>query len=214
MSKVNPVSKFTFDTEFRAEGDLVSNAARARQRKVYAQDEIDQMCAKARAEGIKAGQVRAAEAIAAATEALIGALKGALADTHEEIEALRRDAALIAFAAARKLAPVAIAALPAGDVEAALREAIHQAIGEPRVILRASPCVVETICGKLEEIAREEGFEGRIVAKADAGIAGADCRIEWRGGGAERSLSVLENTVGDLIVRRFSQTSHPSIVKG
>jgi len=30
------LQQFTFDTEFRVEGDLVSNAARARQRKVYA----------------------------------------------------------------------------------------------------------------------------------------------------------------------------------
>ena len=31
-----PGAKFTFDTEFRSEGDLVSNAARARQKKSYA----------------------------------------------------------------------------------------------------------------------------------------------------------------------------------
>ena len=121
---------------------------------------------------------------------------------------------MIAFAAARKLAPVAIAALPVGDVEAALREAVHQAIGEPRVVLRASQGVIEAISEKLAEIAHEEGYEGRIVAKVDPGIAGADCRIEWRGGGAERNLSVLENTIGDLIVRRFSQSSNTSIVKG
>jgi len=145
MSNTPSSSKFTFDTEFRVEGDLVSNAARARQRKVYAQEEIDHMFSKARAEGAKAGMVRAAEAIAAATTALAGALRTALVETHTEVEAIRRDAAMIAFTAARKLAPVAIAALPAGDVEAALREAIHQAIGEPRVVLRASQGVIEAI---------------------------------------------------------------------
>jgi flagellar assembly protein FliH len=214
MSNTPSSSKFTFDTEFRVEGDLVSNAARARQRKVYAQEEIDHMFSKARAEGAKAGMVRAAEAIAAATTALAGALRTALVETHTEVEAIRRDAAMIAFTAARKLAPVAIAALPAGDVEAALREAIHQAIGEPRVVLRASQGVIEAISEKLAEIAHEEGYEGRVVAKVDPGIAGADCRIEWRGGGAERNLSVLEDTIGDLIVRRFSQNSNTSIVKG
>jgi len=210
----NPASKFTFDTEFRAEGDLISNAARARQRKVYTQEEIDLMCSKARAEGIKAGQVRAAEAMAAATQALTDALKHALASMHAEIETMRQEAAIIAFAAARKLAPMAIASLPTGDVEAALREAIHQAVGEPRVVLRASQAVVEAISHKLEEIAREEGFEGRIVTKADPGFAGADCRIEWRGGGAERNLSMLEEAVGDVITQRFSQASHSSTVKG
>jgi flagellar assembly protein FliH len=202
-----PVNKFTFDTEFRPEGDLVSNAARARQRKVFTQEEIDQMCAKARGEGLKAGQVRAAEAVAAAVADSAEAMRAALAGSHAEIETLREEAAQIAVVAARKLAPVAIAAFPSGDVEAVLREAMHQAIGEPRIVLRASQAVTEVMSGNLAEIAHEEGFEGRIVAKADPSIAGADCRIEWRGGGAERSLAALEEAIGELIARRFAQST-------
>ena len=205
-----PASKFTFDTEFRPEGDLVSNAARARQRKVFTQEEIDQMCAKARCEGLKAGQVRAAEAVAAAVADSADAVRAALAGSHAEIETLREEAAQIALAAARKLAPVAIASFPTGDVEAALRDAIHQAVGEPRIVLRATQAVIEAISGKLADIAHEEGFEGRIVAKADSSVAGADCRLEWRGGGAERSLGVLESAVGELIARRFTQSTSTS----
>ena len=44
-----------------------------------------------------------------------------------------------------KIAPAALAALPAGDVEAALREAMHQAIGEPRITLRAAPDVIAAL---------------------------------------------------------------------
>ncbi|HEY0282656.1 MAG TPA: FliH/SctL family protein [Rhizomicrobium sp.] len=205
-ASAKPVSKFTFDTEFRAEGDLISNAARARQRKVFTQEEIDQMCAKAREMGLKAGQVRAAEAAAAAIADLAKEVRAALAGSHDEIEIMREEAAQIALAAARKFAPAAIAALPCGDVEATLREAMHQAIGEPRIVLRASPAVSQAIAESLAAIAHEEGFEGRIVAKADPAITGADCRVEWRGGGAERSLSALEETIGELIARRFAQT--------
>ena len=207
-------SKFTFDTEFRPEGDLISNAARKRQRKVFTQEEIDLMFAKARGEGLKAGQVRAAEAVAAAIGDFAEAVRAALAGSHAEIETLREEAAQIALAAARKLAPVAISSFPTGDVEAALREAIHQAVGEPRIVLRASQAVVETISGKLADIAHEEGFEGRIVAKADPSIAGADCRLVWRGGGAERNLGVLESAVGELIARRFAQSTNSTTSKG
>lgn len=209
-----PVNKFTFDTEFRPEGDLISNAARARQRKVFTQEEIDQMCAKARGEGLKAGQVRAAEAVAAAVADSADAVRAALAGAHAEIETLREEAAQIAVVVARKLAPVAIASFSSGDVEAALREAMHQAIGEPRIVLRASQAVTEAMSGNLAAIAHEEGFEGRIVAKADPGIAGADCRIEWRGGGAERSLAALEEAIGELIARRFTQSSKTTTTKG
>ena len=212
--KTETAKKFTFDTEFRSEGDLISNAARARQRKVYSQDEIDQMCTRSRAEGLKAGQVRAAEAAAAAIVHLTEAVRTVLSGAHSEIEAVREEAALIAFAAARKLAPVAIASFPSGEVEAALREAVHQAIGEPRIVLRASQNVVDALSESLAGIAHEEGFEGRIVTKVDPAIAGADCRIEWRGGGAERSLASLEDAVGALIARRFSRPSNTAQTKG
>jgi flagellar assembly protein FliH len=39
---------------------------------------------------------------------------------------------------------------------------------------------------------------------ADPGISGADCRIEWRGGGSERSEAAIEAALDALIARRFS----------
>jgi flagellar assembly protein FliH len=199
--------KFTFDTEFRAEGDLLSNAARARQKKAYTHDEIDAMCAKAREAGIKAGQVRAQEAIAAAVQQLAGALHGLLDQAHNEIETIRGEAAELAFAAARKLARSAIAIAPQAEVEAALREAIHQAIGEPRIVLKAAPAIAAALEPLNEEIATQEGFDGRIVISADPHMKGADCRIEWRGAGAEHSIDRIEAALAELIARRFSHVS-------
>ena len=86
-------AKFKFDTEFRDDGDRISMAARARAKKALSQDEIDQMCAKARSEGAKAGEARALEAVATATRDMAQVLRQALADTHGEIEAMRKDAA-------------------------------------------------------------------------------------------------------------------------
>ena len=45
---MSAASKYTFDIEFRPEGDLVSNAARARQKKAYSTEEIDTLSARAR----------------------------------------------------------------------------------------------------------------------------------------------------------------------
>src|ERR1700761_9342090 len=103
-------TKFTFDTEFRDEGDLVSNAARARQKKAYSHAEIDQLCAKAREQGMKAGQVRAQEAIAAGASDVAAVLSSVLARTSKEVETVRAEAAAIALAAAKKLARSALAA--------------------------------------------------------------------------------------------------------
>jgi flagellar assembly protein FliH len=203
---MSEVKKFTFDTEFRPEGDLVSNAARARQRKVHTQEELDQMFSRARQEGMKAGQVRAAETTAAAVTELCGTVQQAMQAAQGHIEMLREEAAHLALIVARKLAHVAIENLPEGEVEEALREGLHQAITEPRIVLRAAPNVIVVIKEKLEDLAHEMGYEGRIVATPEPGMHAGDCRIEWRGGGAERSMAQLEEAIGEVITRRFSQS--------
>jgi flagellar assembly protein FliH len=199
-------SKFKFDTEFRDGGEQISLAVRARSRKMYTQEDIDQICAKARAEGMKVGEVRALEAVAQGSRDMTGALRETLARTNIEIRNVRREAAEIAFAVARRLAPMALDALPAADVEHALRDAIHQAIGEPRIVLRASARVVEALGSRIDEIAHEEGFEGRVIVAADPAIKGADCRIEWRGGGAERNEQAIEHALAELLERHFSNS--------
>jgi len=200
-------AKYTFDVEFRPEGDLVSNAARARQKKAYTTDEIDQLSARAREQGMKAGQVRAAEMQAQEVAKLVDALKAVVARTTRASDEVREEASLIALAAARKLAGAAVEALPIVDVEEVLRHALHQALGEPRIVLHTSQKVAELLRPKLAEIAHEEGFEGRVVVAGEAAMGSADCRIEWRGGGAERSTQQIEAAIGELIARRFS---HPS----
>ncbi|HXS07241.1 MAG TPA: FliH/SctL family protein [Rhizomicrobium sp.] len=203
-------NKFTFDTEFRGQSDVVSDAARARQKKTMTAEEIEALKAESEALGSQAAQVKAAENIERTISALTLSLRAALDRSRAEIEAVRADAALLALAAAKKIAPAALAALPAGDVENALREAMHQAIGEPRITLRAAPEVIAALEGKINAIAHEEGYDGRVMLAADPLIDGADCRIEWRGGGSERSEAAIEAALDALITRRFSDRSENS----
>ncbi|HEY7978870.1 MAG TPA: FliH/SctL family protein [Rhizomicrobium sp.] len=200
-------TKYTFDVEFRPEGDLVSNAARARQKKPYTHDEIDQLCARAREQGMKAGQVRAQEAIAAGTLDVAAVLKDVLARSSKDVEQVRADAAGIALVAAKKLARAALATLPHAEIETALREAMHQAIGEPRILLRTAQGVADAISARLNDIAHDEGFDGRVQITGDPALKGTDCRIEWRGGGAERSEHAIENALQELIARHFAEAA-------
>jgi flagellar assembly protein FliH len=201
---MSAATKFTFDVEFRDDGDLPSNAARMRQKTSLTQDEIDQLCAHARAEGMQVEEIRVQEAIAAGARQATHAIVSALAEIARDFEKIRNEAADIALAAARKLARAALAAFPAAEVESLLREAMHQAIGEPRIVLRAAPAVAEAISGQLSEIAHEEGFDGRVQISPDPVLKDADCRIEWRGGGAERAERSIEAAIANLITRRFA----------
>jgi flagellar assembly protein FliH len=198
--------KFTFDTEFAGAENRPSPAARARQKQTLTTEELDNMAANAKAEGETQAGVRAAESLDRSVAALTIAVRAALDNSHAQIEALRAEACFLALAMAKRIAPAALAALPAGDVEIALRQAMHQAIGEPRVTLRAAAAVVAVLEGRLNDIAHEEGYDGRIMIAADPAMTGADCRIEWRGGGAERSEAAIEDALTALITRRFSDS--------
>jgi len=204
-------SKFTFDTEFRDGKDVISRAAQARRKQTLTTEEIESLCTSARNEGATSGQIRASENINQTIAALVISLRATLDQSHAVVEQIRAEATELAFAAAKKIAPKALAALPAGDVEAALRSAMHQAIGEPRVTLRAAPEVAAVLEPRIADIAHEEGYEGRVMIAADITIKGADCRIEWRGGGSERSEAAIEAALDVLIERRFSQSS---VLKG
>ena len=109
---------------------------------------------------------------------------------------LRDEAARLALAMAKKIAPAALAALPAGDVEIALRQAMHQAIGEPRITLRAAPGRRPKSWSRAWPISpMKKAMKAASLIAADPAMTGADCRIEWRGGGAERSEQAIEEAL-------------------
>jgi flagellar assembly protein FliH len=201
--------KFTFDTEFVGAEDRRAPAARGRQKQTLTVEELDRIQAEARAEGENNARARSNEALERSIAALTISLRAALDQSHAEIENIRGEAARVALAMASKIAHAALSALPSGDVEIALRQAMHQAFGEPRITLRASPVVTEVLQPRLAGIAHEEGYEGRVLIAADPTMRAGDCRIEWRGGGAERSQNTIEEALSTLIANRF-----PATVKG
>ncbi|HEY2069080.1 MAG TPA: FliH/SctL family protein [Rhizomicrobium sp.] len=199
--------KFTFDTVFETNVDVISDAAKSRKRLTLTQGELDAMLALARNEGMGQAQVRAAEALAATAQTAVAAIENAVSRLDEDIDDIREQAMRVGLAAARKLAHVALHNFPAGEVEAALRDAMHQAIGEPRLVLRAAPQVAEALKACVAEIALDEGFDGRVQISGEPNLRNADCRIEWRGGGLERSESSIDDAISALIARHFPDTS-------
>jgi flagellar assembly protein FliH len=198
--------KFTFDTEFLGSEDRRAPAARARQKQTLTIEELDNLKTLARLEGENNAQARATEAMERTIAVLSQSVRAALEQSQSEIETVREEAAQLALAMASKIASAALAALPAAEVEAALRKAMHQAIGEPRITLRTSAQVAEVLEPAMAEIAHQEGYEGRVMVAADPGLSTGDCRIEWRGGGAERSAKRIEDALAALIAHRFSNT--------
>jgi flagellar assembly protein FliH len=202
---MNTKVKFTFDTDFDAANPR-NEKSQVRSRKSYSAEEIDAMKHEAREEGRVDGDVRANHAIATSIGQVAAAVLAAIEAMDGEIECIRAEAAGLAIMAAKKLAHAALASAPEAEIEEALRVALHQAIGEARVVVTTSPLLSRKIQERADEIAHNEGYEGRIQFVPDDRMANADCRIEWRGGGIERAQSAIESALADLMARRFPQS--------
>lgn len=208
MARAMNTTKFTFDTVFGTDRD--STSERARSRRMLSETEVEKLVSQARAEGAAAEEAKALDAVAKGVREVERTMRETMARLAEDVESLRAESAAIALAAARKMAHAALACFPEGEVEAALRDAMHQAVGEPRIVLRAAPKVAEALAPRVAEIAHEEGYEGRVQIAADSALTGADCRIEWRGGGAERTEVAILAALDEVIMRRFQRQQGPS----
>src|SRR5262245_60861158 len=198
--------KFTFDTDFDARA---VDTADARARKSLSSDEIEKLKREAHEAGRKHADILATQAVASSVGQVAAAMHAAIEAMDEEIERMRMQAAGLALAAAKKLAGAALNHAPEDEIAEALNLALHHAIGETRVVVKTPPVLAKAIETRAAEIAAEQGFEGRIQIAADSTLSGADCRIEWRGGGVERSHSIIENALADLIARRFARAAEP-----
>jgi flagellar assembly protein FliH len=129
----------------------------------------------------------------------------ALGQSLGAIEArLEAEAVEVALSVARKLAPELIAAEPFAEIAALATSCFRQLIGAPHVVVRIAEGVYDVAHTKLEEIARMQGFVGRLVVLAEPSLALGDCRIEWADGGLSRDRAATEAVIVDAVGRYVS----------
>ena len=80
-------------------------------------------------------------------------------------------------------------------------EMVSNAFEWPHVVVRIAEPIYEQARTRLEEIARMQGFEGRLVILAEPGMALGDCRIEWADGGLTRERAATEAAIGEAVAR-------------
>jgi flagellar assembly protein FliH len=192
-------AKFLFDVDFGGGGpkptmSLADHAAqiveaeKVAYRKGYA-------AAEARAATEAKQSLAAAMAVATTGLEKLGKQMSAL-EARLEAEAVQ-----VAVAAAGKLASALMAAEPQAEITALAKECFSHLIGAPHVAIRVNDALYQEASKTLAAIAREKGFEGRLVVLADPNIAPGDCRIEWADGGVVRDGQATETAIGQLVAR-------------
>jgi flagellar assembly protein FliH len=194
-------AKFLFDTDFAAPDKARERAATPAEiaRRIAATE------ARAYREGFDAGQQEAgAESQRRAALALeeIGIALRGIATRFAGVEArMETEAVDVAVAVARKLCSALMAAQPAAEVTALVSECFSHLVSTPHLVVRINEQLYDAAHERIERMATQSGFEGRLVILAEPEIEFGDCRIEWADGGVVRERAVIEAKINELVGR-------------
>jgi flagellar assembly protein FliH len=198
----SPVRKFMFDVSFDA-ADVVHRAAE-RKPVLMKQEQIDALKKESYDAGFAAGQQALQTAQARDLTAVLGKVDqniaalmqniGDLVSEHEEL--MRR----LALAAIKKVLPAFTAQNGTQEIEALINETIREWAREPRLVVRVSESDYDALNERIQEIATQRAYSGKVIVLADAEVASGNCRIEWPDGGVERNVQATVSAVEQTIL--------------
>jgi flagellar assembly protein FliH len=193
-------AKFLFDNDFGAPKTTERAASTA---------EVAQQIAEAEARGFRAGHeagrneasvenarrvAQALDDIARSIGAVVQQLTGA--EARMEVEAVD-----VAVAVARKLCGALVAAEPLSETMALVSDCFRHLTSTPHLVVRINDQLYDAARHDIERLAKQSGFEGRLVILAEPDIAGGDCRIEWADGGVVLDRAATEAKIDELVGR-------------
>jgi flagellar assembly protein FliH len=191
--------KYTFDTVF---GEAVPAAQGAsRTRSSYSADEVERIKSETFAAGKTDAEARAATLKAGAMSNVGDGVARLLATVGEMHAAMRAESVELALAVAKKLAESALKAFPLHEIEELVVDCLHKLHREPRLVVRVPSDISDDLQAEIHGLADRHGFAGRIVVLPEQSLRGADCRVEWAGGGLERDFSANLAAIDEAVAR-------------
>ena len=194
-------AKFLFDLDF-------SVPDKARERVASAKEVAEQIAA-AEARGHRAGfeaAQREAKAESDRRSALaleeIGTGIRTIASRFSGIEArMETEAVDVAVAVARKLCSELVAGEPLAEVTALVSDCFRHLVSTPHLVVRINDQLYDAARERIEALAKQNGFQGRLVILAAPEIQTGDCRIEWADGGVVLERAAIETKISELVGR-------------
>jgi flagellar assembly protein FliH len=194
-------AKYMFDMDFAAPD-------KTREKPPTAADIAQKVAnaeAKAYRDGFDAAQreakVESDRRAALALEEIGIAIKG-IAQRFAGIEnRMETEAVDVAVAVARKLCGELIAAEPLAEITGLVSDCFSHLVSTPHLVVRISDSLYEEARERIEKLAKQSGFEGRLVILAEPSIATGDCKIEWADGGVVLERAAIETKINELVGR-------------
>ncbi len=140
-------------------------------------------------EGQKSAEAETGRKMLAVSERIATTAQSLIERIDHDMASHRAEAAKLALTIARKLAPALIEREPLVEITALLDACMGELRTAPHLAIRVAEDQAASLDGKMKEIARQKGFEGRLVVMGEPDMATGDCRVEWADGGIERRLA-------------------------
>ena len=157
--------------------------------------------AQGRAAGRQEAEAETQNRLAEASGRVANGIAMVLGDVDRRTAEIETEALAFFDALARKVAGRAIAAQPLAAIEEAAQEAFRHLRGVPHLAVRVHESLVEPVDATLRAIARQSGFEGRIIVIGSDDLEPGDARLDWADGGVAIARADIEACVDDVIAR-------------
>lgn len=175
----------------------------------------------AREEGYIAGHGAALEEAATAREHYVADAINLIAQGITKLDDQQRTAnAEIADLAMRmiygitqKLLPPFAHAHAVDSIEHFVRATLPIAIGEPKILVRAHEMIAADLEVRLKEVFTRASFQGSYAVVVDYELQPGDCRLEWDGGGADRSEARIWRDIREVVAGNFGATDAADLDK-
>jgi flagellar assembly protein FliH len=193
--------KFMFERSF----DDASVVHRTPERKpvLMKPEQIDALRKEGFDAGFEAGKSAGKEEQTVQLNALLAIIDQNMSALMQKLDALAREqemhARQLVLSVAKKILPDFAARHGLAEIDALLGETIREMAREPRLVVRISEDQFDAVNERVQEIAKQRAYPGKVIVLADPEVVSGDCRVEWADGGIERNTQAtwraVENTI-------------------
>lgn len=211
MNEQIQARKFLFDLSFD-DGIGKTVEEREKPKPTYSQEQLDQAKKDSFQEGLSAGQKAMMEDQQQYMNVLLSEIDQKLGHIIDSSRAewQRQLAQLqeIALVIVRKVLPNYVAKHGLGEIEVIVAKVIAEVGREPRLVFRVCESQFDDASARINAIAAQSAYAGKLVILGDPEIGPSDCRIEWADGGIERDIKKLWNDIDRVMeeVQTFEST--------
>ena len=192
-----PHTRFAFDTEFDAAGEIAYVAPRPK--RTFTPEEVEEIRQQAYAEGERAATTSVTAQQMAALSEIARACSYALPALANVAHEHRVGAAELALACGRAIAGAALERFPEAPVQAACEALAREIEAAPRLIVSAAPDLAEKLQGLLDEPARRAGFAGAIQVRGDLALGRHAFTLDFGDGSGSFDPALASQRVAEAL---------------